>query len=107
MEFGVQRRHVLLAPPTEEDAEWMCEQADQEDVWQAFGYGEPGGARLVLLVVPEKGAELERPLQLRIKKTLRDEASPHHVPRLIAAVRELPVTRNGKRSERAARTLIG
>ncbi|MEZ5066459.1 MAG: acetoacetate--CoA ligase [bacterium] len=64
---------------------------------------EPGGSRLVLLVVMAENVALERPLVLKIKKTLRDEASPNHVPAVVHAVAALPVTRNGKRSERAAR----
>ena len=46
MDFAVQRRHILLAPPDEAEATWICEQADREDIWQAFGYDEPGGDRL-------------------------------------------------------------
>jgi acetoacetyl-CoA synthetase len=67
---------------------------------------EPGGTRLVLLVVMKGGAALERPLQLRIKKELSTRASAAHVPSVIAAVSALPVTHNGKRSERAARDAV-
>jgi acetoacetyl-CoA synthetase len=67
---------------------------------------EPGGTRLVLLVVMKDGAALERPLKLRIKKELSERCSMAHVPAVIAAVRELPMTHNGKRSERAARDAL-
>lgn len=67
---------------------------------------EPGGTRLVLLVVMKDGAALERPLKLRIKKELSERCSMAHVPAVIAAVSQLPMTHNGKRSERAARDAL-
>jgi acetoacetyl-CoA synthetase len=67
---------------------------------------EPGGSRLVLLVVLRPGAALDRPLALRIKKELRERRSMAHVPAVIAEVAELPTTHNGKRSERAARDAV-
>ncbi len=67
---------------------------------------DPGGTRLVLLVVMRAGTALDRPLQLRIKKELSTRASAAHVPSVIAAVTSLPVTHNGKRSERAARDAV-
>lgn len=67
---------------------------------------EVGGTRLVLLVVMKPGAVLDRPLQLKIKKELSTKASAAHVPAVIAAVPALPVTHNGKRSERAARDAV-
>jgi acetoacetyl-CoA synthetase len=63
---------------------------------------EPGGTRLVLLVVLAPGKVLDRPLTLRIKKELQTRASPVHVPAVIAQVQALPQTHNGKRSENAA-----
>jgi acetoacetyl-CoA synthetase len=67
---------------------------------------EPGGTRLVLLVVLREGSLLDRPLALRIKKELSRRASPVHVPSVIAAVPELPTTFSGKRSEKAARDVL-
>jgi acetoacetyl-CoA synthetase len=67
---------------------------------------EPGGSRLVLLVVLREGVALERPLVLRIKKELSRRASPVHVPSVIAAVPEFPTTFSGKRSEKAARDVL-
>lgn len=67
---------------------------------------EPGGSRLVLLVVLAPDHELDRPLTLRIKKELSQRASANHVPAVVAAVSELPMTLNGKRSERAARDAL-
>ena len=67
---------------------------------------EPGGSRLVLLVVLAPGTELDRALTLRMKKELSQRASPNHVPAVIAQVEALPTTHSGKRSERAARDAI-
>jgi acetoacetyl-CoA synthetase len=67
---------------------------------------EPGGSRLVLLVTLREAAKLDRTLTLRIKKTLAERASRSHVPSVIAQVTALPETRNGKRSERAARDAV-
>ena len=67
---------------------------------------EPGGSRLVLLVVPVEGQSLDRPMTLTIKRELSRRASPNHVPAVIAQVSSLPVTHNGKLSERAAADAI-
>jgi acetoacetyl-CoA synthetase len=66
----------------------------------------PGGTRMVLLAVLQPGAELDAALARTIRRTLRREASAAHVPSLIAAVPELPLTHNGKKSERAARDAV-
>ena len=63
---------------------------------------EIGGNRLVLLVVLQDGAELDRPLTHRIKRLIKQRASMAHVPKVIAHVRSLPTTHSGKLSERAA-----
>jgi acetoacetyl-CoA synthetase len=65
-----------------------------------------GGARLVLLAVLRDGAELDRELTLRIRKTIAARTTALHVPELVAAVDELPLTHSGKRSERAGRDAV-
>ncbi|MGY1727512.1 acetoacetate--CoA ligase [Geodermatophilus sp. SYSU D01062] len=66
----------------------------------------PGGSRMVLLVVLRPGARLDGGLDRTIRRTLRREASAAHVPSLVVAVGDLPLTHNGKRSERAARDAV-
>jgi acetoacetyl-CoA synthetase len=61
-----------------------------------------GDLRMVLLVVLTEGHVLDPPLRARIRTALAREASPMHVPAVIAAVPELPLTHSGKRSEVAA-----
>jgi acetoacetyl-CoA synthetase len=88
--------HVLQDFPEIAEAMAVEQQAPQE----------PGGTRLVLLVVLRGGAALDRPLTLRIKKELSRRASSAHVPAVIAQVPELPTTFSNKRSEKAARDVL-
>jgi acetoacetyl-CoA synthetase len=67
---------------------------------------EPGGAKIILLVVLAPDRQLDRALMLRIKKELSIKASAVHVPAVIAQVPGLPQTLNGKYSERAARDVV-
>lgn len=62
----------------------------------------PGGERLVLLVLLQKGLELSDSLSLRIKDQIRSRLSSVYVPEVIAQVPALPLTHNGKLSERSA-----
>jgi acetoacetyl-CoA synthetase len=62
--------------------------------------------RVVLFVQLAGELELDQPLRDRIRKVLRAEASPRHVPKLILAVTDIPRTLNGKTSERAVADAI-
>jgi acetoacetyl-CoA synthetase len=64
------------------------------------------GSRLVLLVVMREGERLDNELAMRIRKTIGRETTALHVPELVVAVDELPVTHSGKRSERAGRDAV-
>jgi acetoacetyl-CoA synthetase len=66
----------------------------------------PGSVRMVLLVVLRAGVRLDGELERTIRRRLREEASSAHVPALVVAVPELPLTHNGKRSDRAARDAV-
>ncbi|MCX6477840.1 MAG: acetoacetate--CoA ligase, partial [Micrococcales bacterium] len=63
-----------------------------------------GDTRIVLFVVTDQ--ELDQGLIQVIKSSLRDNASPRHVPSLIVAVPDLPRTRNGKLNELALADII-
>lgn len=65
-----------------------------------------GASRLVLLAVMRDGEELDDELVLRIRRTIGQHASALHVPELVVAVDELPVTHSGKRSERAGKDAV-
>lgn len=67
---------------------------------------EPGGRRLVLLVVLKPGLTLDRALTMRVKKELKQRASAAHVPAVLIQVEELPTTFSGKRSEAALQDVL-
>jgi acetoacetyl-CoA synthetase len=62
--------------------------------------------RIVLFIRLRDGAELDEMLRDRIRTTIRLEASPHHVPRVILAVPDLPRTISGKITELAVRDVL-
>jgi acetoacetyl-CoA synthetase len=64
------------------------------------------GARIVLFVKMRPGRSLDAALKTRIKRKLRDEASPRHVPAAIIEAPDLPHTRSGKLVELAVREVI-
>lgn len=65
-----------------------------------------GRSCLVLLVVLSGDAALDGELILRIRRQIAAHTSTLHVPELVVAVDELPVTHSGKRSERAGRDAV-
>ncbi|MDP4585708.1 MAG: acetoacetate--CoA ligase, partial [Microbacteriaceae bacterium] len=60
--------------------------------------------RIVLFLVLD--GELGSPLDQQIRHTLRTHASPRHVPSVIVASPELPVTRSGKMTELAVSDIL-
>lgn len=75
-------------------------------VEQRLGVGVGAASRLVLFVRLADGRTLDRALADAIRARLRAQLTPHHVPRVIVAVPDLPRTRNGKLSELAARDAV-
>jgi acetoacetyl-CoA synthetase len=62
--------------------------------------------RVVLFVRLRDDIRLDEPLRERIRSEIRAQASPHHVPKKIIQVADLPRTLNGKLSELAVRATI-
>jgi len=62
--------------------------------------------RIVLFVRLRDGVTLDDALAERIRREIRANTSPHHVPRKILQVPDLPRTINGKLSELAVRAAI-
>jgi acetoacetyl-CoA synthetase len=62
--------------------------------------------RIVLLLRLADRADLDEDLAGRIQQAIREQASPHHVPRRIIAVPDIPRTISGKISEIAVRKVI-
>ena len=74
-----------------------------DEVAEALAVGQAwdDDTRIVLFVTLEPGAELDDDLTARIRQELRGQASPRHVPSVIAAAPELPRTRSNKIAELA------
>lgn len=62
--------------------------------------------RVVLFVVLRSGLTLDDELRDRIRGVIRANCSPHHVPRVIAQVADIPRTISGKITEIAVRDVI-
>jgi len=62
--------------------------------------------RVILFVKLAQGAKLTSELKEKIKKTLRENASPRHVPAKIIEVPDIPYTLNMKKVELAVKKII-
>ena len=65
-----------------------------------------GDVRIVLFVRLKPGVELGEGLEEKIRRRIRDHTSPHHVPRRIIQVADIPRTISGKITELAVREVI-
>jgi acetoacetyl-CoA synthetase len=65
-----------------------------------------GDVEIVLLVVLQEGVLLDEPLRQAIKRQVRSNASPRHVPAHIVAVEDIPYTRSGKKVEIAVTRML-
>jgi acetoacetyl-CoA synthetase len=65
-----------------------------------------GDVRIVLFVRLRDGLTLDDGLVERIRRRIRDHTSPHHVPRKILQVPDIPRTISGKITELAVRDVI-
>jgi acetoacetyl-CoA synthetase len=75
-------------------------------VGQEVGEGADRDVRIVLFVRLQPGATLDAALEGRVRGAIRAAASPHHVPKVIRAVHDIPRTISGKISEIAVRETI-
>ncbi|HEY5940370.1 MAG TPA: acetoacetate--CoA ligase [Gemmatimonadales bacterium] len=65
-----------------------------------------GDVRVVLFVRLREGLTLHPELEGRIRQRIREYASPHHVPRKVLQVADIPRTISGKITELAVREVI-
>lgn len=72
----------------------------------AIGQNWNNDVRVVLFVVLQDGVELSDELVERIRKTVRENTTPRHVPAKIISVPEIPRTRSGKIVELAVRSVV-
>ena len=62
--------------------------------------------RIILFVVLNSGYNLNDKIKEKIKKAIRLDASPRHVPAKIISISEIPKTKNGKLVELAVKQSI-
>ena len=72
----------------------------------AIGQDWQGDERIVLFVRLVEGQELTDELVTKIARTLRENASPRHVPAKVVAVPDIPYTLNMKKVETSVTNLI-
>ena len=72
----------------------------------AIGQDFEGDVRVILFVRLREGVELSSALEDRIRKQIRNGASPRHVPQKIIAIADIPRTKSGKITELAVRDII-
>ncbi len=72
----------------------------------AVGQRWQGDERIVLFVRLRDGVQLDDALREKIKKQIRDNTTPRHVPAKILQVADIPRTVSGKISELAVRAVI-
>ncbi|PZF76737.1 acetoacetate--CoA ligase [Aestuariivirga litoralis] len=72
----------------------------------AIGQDWDGDVRVVLFLRLRPGVTLDDALVARIKKKIRDGASPRHVPAKVIAIADIPRTKSGKITELAVRDVV-
>ena len=72
----------------------------------AVGQAWKGDQRVILFVKLAAGLSLSDELQHRVRQTLREQASPRHVPALILEAPEIPYTLNMKKVESAVANIL-
>lgn len=72
----------------------------------AFGQSVEGDTRVVLLLRLAPGVALDGELEDEVRRRLRTECSPRHVPAVVVAVDDLPRTRSGKLAELAVADVV-
>ena len=72
----------------------------------AIGQDWQDDVRVVLFVRLASGVTLDSDLLARMKKAIREGASPRHVPAKIIAVADIPRTKSGKITELAVREVV-
>ena len=79
-----------------------------DEVLESLCIGQEWGddERVVLFVKLRDGVELDETLQDRIKKTIRQNTTPRHVPAKILQVADIPRTISGKIVELAVRNVV-
>jgi acetoacetyl-CoA synthetase len=75
-------------------------------IGQDWPPGSYGDVRVVLFVKLREGRVLDPALSERIKKQIRDNTTPRHVPARIVQVQDIPRTKSGKIVELAVKNVV-
>jgi acetoacetyl-CoA synthetase len=75
-------------------------------IGQLWPPAQPTDTRVVLFVKLRPGLVLDAALEERIRRQIRDNTTPRHVPARIVQVPDIPRTRNGKVVELAVRSMV-
>jgi acetoacetyl-CoA synthetase len=75
-------------------------------IGQEMGGERDRDVRIVLFVKLREGLQLDDALRDRIRRQIRDNTSPHHVPKVVAQVADIPRTISGKITELAVRDVV-
>lgn len=86
--------------------EHMPEVAESVVIGQSYTDKRGGDVRIVLFVRMQPGFELDDALRTRIQRQIRENVSPHHVPKKIIQVADIPRTISGKITELAVRDVV-
>ncbi len=84
----------------------QVEQVDEVVEALCVGQDWQGDVRVVLFVRLREGLALDKDLQDRLRRRIRENASPRHVPARIIQVEDIPRTLSGKITELAVRDVI-
>ncbi len=78
------------------------------EVLEALAIGQrfDGDERVVLFVRLREGVTLDEALRQRIRRRIRENTTPRHVPAKVVAVPDLPRTKSGKISELAVKRVV-
>ena len=79
-----------------------------DDIMESIAIGQQwdDDVRVVLFVVLRDDVPLDEAMQASIRKVIRDNTTPRHVPAKIVAVPEIPRTKSGKIVEIAVRSVV-
>ena len=72
----------------------------------AIGQNWDDDVRVVLFVLLKSGTDLDDELINRIRKTIRENTTPRHVPAKVVSVSDIPRTKSGKIVELAVRSVV-
>ena len=62
--------------------------------------------RIILFVVMQPGFELTAELKHKIKTLIKEQETPRHIPKKIKEIKEVPVTKSGKKVEIAVTKIL-